>query len=152
MNDESASAALAGNCTDQRGFSLMEAVVATAIAVIAVLGLAHSFGMGRALIVRYELGRAALGVATRRMEALAARSPLTLPAPSADSVAFVYKGNAIGMESWTVQWVDDPYDGLGVADNIGGPNDLKQVTVTVRFAQQDEGMNQVQLQRMLPAL
>lgn len=149
MSNDSASAALAGS-TDQRGFSLMEAVVATAIAVIAVLGLAHSFGMGRALIVRYEIGRAALGVASRRMETLAAQSPLTLPAPSADSVAFVYKGSAIGMESWTVQWVDDPYDGTGIADNVGGPNDLKRVTVSVRFAQQDGGMNQVQLERMLP--
>ena len=150
MSNDSASAALAGSRTDQRGFSLMEAVVATAIAVIAVLGLAHSFGMGRALIVRYEIGRAALGVATLRMETMAAQSPLTLPAPSADSTAFVYKGTPIGMESWTVQWVDDPYDGTGVADNSGGPNDLKRVTVSVRFAQTDGGMNQVQLERMLP--
>ena len=43
----------------ESGFSLMEAIVATAIAVIAVLGLAYSFGQGRAMIGRYEISRAA---------------------------------------------------------------------------------------------
>lgn len=140
----------AGVTGDQRGFSLMEAVVATAIAVIAVLGLAHSFGMGSALIARYEIGRVALGAAGRRMDSIAARPAAGVSAPSADSVTFIYKGQALGYEKWTIQWVDDPYDGTGGLDISGSPQDLKRATVTIQWANQGGGMNRVQLERMLP--
>ena len=36
----------------QSGFTLVEAIVATTIATIAVVGLAYSFGTGRALVNR----------------------------------------------------------------------------------------------------
>lgn len=137
--------------SDQRGFSLMEAVVATAIAVIAVLGLAHSFGMGRALIDRYEIGRVALGAAELRMERFASLPSASVPT-GADSVAFAYNSQTLGTERWSIEWVDDPYDGTGVGDISGGPQDLKRVTVTIHWAQEGGGMNRVELQRMLPAL
>src|SRR2546426_12733052 len=38
----------------EQGFSLIEAVVATVIAALAVVGLAHTFGLGRAFINRFE--------------------------------------------------------------------------------------------------
>ena len=45
---------------ETRGFSLIEVLVALVIAVIAILGLAHTFGAGRGLINRYDTAREAL--------------------------------------------------------------------------------------------
>jgi len=130
----------------QRGFSLIEAIVATAIAVLAVLGLAHTFGIGRAMVSRYEIGRVALGVAEARLEGYAARTPATIVTPSADSAAFVYKGVTRGMEVWSVQWEDDPADGTGGADT-NGTHDMRRVTVWVHWGQGDE-VNLVTLTRL----
>src|SRR5437762_12387732 len=55
---------------NERGFSLMEALTGATITVIAVLGLAYSFGVGRGLVNRYEVARAALGEAQSELEAL----------------------------------------------------------------------------------
>jgi prepilin-type N-terminal cleavage/methylation domain-containing protein len=134
----------------QRGFSLIEAIVATAIAVIAVLGMAHTFGMGRALVSRYEIGRAALGVAQARLEGFASHTPAAIVTPAADSVAFIYKGVTRGMEVWTVAWEDDPSDGTGGADT-NGPNDLKRVTVQVHWGIGDD-VNRVTLTRLISGL
>lgn len=122
---------------DERGFSLIEVILATVIAVIAILGLAHSFASGRALVERYSVARAALGLAQQRLELLGAEpssSPdFAIPAGQ-DSVVH---SNAIqiidglwGLETWTVVWVDDPGDrtkGTGDVD----PNDYKQVNVAI---------------------
>ena len=142
--------ALAVDSRDQRGFSLIEAVVATAIAVIAVIGIAHSFGMGRALITRYEVGRVALGLAQRRMETFAMRPSAEIAITPGDSVQFVYEGVPLGYESWAVAWVDDPYDGTGGGDTSNGPNDMKRVTVAVRWGT-GSNANAVILNRLLPA-
>jgi hypothetical protein len=118
--------------------SLIEAVVGTVIAIIVVTGLAHSFGIGRGLIFRYEVARVALAAAQDRMERLS-----TLP-PSADSLKitsgdcttygplpFNARGEESGTESWTVCWYDDPIDGTAPIDPL--PHDLKQVTVRVMW-------------------
>src|SRR5437667_6718534 len=55
---------------NERGFSLVEALTAATISVIAVMGLAYSFGVGRGLVDRYEVARAALGEAQSQLEAL----------------------------------------------------------------------------------
>ena len=54
----------------------MEVVVATVVAVVAVLALAYTFGTGRGLVNRYEAARVALAAAQRRMESLSA-GPVT---------------------------------------------------------------------------
>ena len=48
----------------------MEALTAATISVIAVLGLAYSFGVGRGMVNRYEVAHAALGEAQAQLEAL----------------------------------------------------------------------------------
>jgi hypothetical protein len=105
----------------------MEAIVATIISVIAILGLAHSFGVGRGFIERYAVGRAALSAAQGRMEALS-----VLP-PSSDSLAtngfFVQPFNFRGAEAGTVEWRIEPYDDPVVP---GTPN-LDKVTVVARW-------------------
>jgi Tfp pilus assembly protein FimT len=113
---------------DERGFSLMEAIVGMVIATIAVIGLAYSFGTGRALINRYEIGRAALGVAQARMEVLGTLAPASI---TAGTQPFVYQGETMGTETWTVAPYDDP---LTVASD-----DMRQVTVTVTWG---SGVNQ----------
>ena len=114
------------------GFSLAEAIVAAAIAVIAVLGLAHSFGLGRALIDRYAIARAATAVAERRLEQLSIL-PGTAPELAVRSyqAPFFFNGDEIGTETWTVEWLDDPSDGTGSSD--ADPLDLKKVTEEVRW-------------------
>lgn len=106
---------------------MMEAIVATVISIIAILGLAHSFGVGRGFIERYAVGRAALSAAQGRMEALS-----VLP-PTADSLAtnrfFLQPFNYRGAEAGTIEWRIEPYDDPVVS----GPYNLKKVTVVARW-------------------
>ena len=113
---------------NERGFSLMEALTGATISVIAVLGLAYSFGVGRGLVNRYEVARAALGEAQSQLEALqlAPRSDPTLafgyvspPTP------FIYEGASLGTSSWRVLPYDEP--------SLPGTRNLKRVVVTVRW-------------------
>jgi hypothetical protein len=112
-------------------------MVASIIAVIAVMGLAFSFSAGRGMVDRYAAARDGLAAAEQRMERLSilglkdplnpdlapgVHPPLPQPRP--------LNGNFTGTEQWTVTWVDDP------ADNAGGdpnPNDYKRVTVQIRW-------------------
>lgn len=128
---------------DERGVGLMEVVVATVIAVIAILALAYSFGMGRGLVNQYEVARIALAAAQRRMETLS-----TLPATSADfQIGVPHTAEVkvdeltVARESWTVVAYDDRADGLN------GDLDLKQVTVTVSWG----SARPVTLTRLFPA-
>jgi Tfp pilus assembly protein PilV len=113
---------------DENGFSLIEAVVATVIAVIAVLGLAHSFGAGRALINRFESARDALALCQHQMEMLVASQPTSDSLDVSKSPFGPYpvtvSAKESGTLSWTVTWVDDPLNGLG-------GNDYKRVDVYV---------------------
>ena len=113
---------------NERGFSLMEALTGATISVIAVLGLAYSFGVGRALVNRYEVARAALGEAQSQLEALqlVSRSNPTLafgyvspPTP------FRYEGATLGTSGWRVLAYDEP--------SLPGTRNLKRVVVTVRW-------------------
>ena len=106
----------------------MEAITGATISVIAVLGLAYSFGVGRGLVNRYEVARAALGEAQAQLEALQLVSPLdptmaigyvSPPAP------FRYEGMTLGSSSWRVVAYDEP--------SLPGPVNLKRVVVTVRW-------------------
>lgn len=119
-----------GRAESEGGFSLMEALVAATISVIAVIGLAHSFGMGRAFINRYEVARAALGAVGARMEELsvlpAAAPELTVGAHPATPEPFTYQGVEVGTIGWRVEWFDDPLTPSITAD-------LKRVTVVVRW-------------------
>ena len=115
---------------NERGFSLMEAMTAATISVIAVLGLAYTFGMGRGLVNRYEVARAALNEAQSTLEALQL-------VPAGDAVMqigyvaaptpFRYEGAALGSSSWRVLPYDEP--------NLPGTVNLKRVVVTVRWQQ-----------------
>ena len=116
----------------ERGFSLMEAIVATVIAVIAVLGLAYSFGQGRAMISRYEIARAALAATQDEMETLSATlSSDPALALGSHNRPFVLGGQTLGTVRWTVTAFDDPADGIDPAD--ANPFDLKQVAVSVSW-------------------
>jgi type II secretory pathway pseudopilin PulG len=130
----------------QRGVGLMEVVVATVIAVIAVMALAYSFSTGRGLVDRFEIARVALAAAQRRMERLsalpAAAPELQLGTPHTDVVQV--DGRTVARESWTVDAFDDPANGTQA-----GSVDLKKVTVTVSWGQL--GPNEtVTLTRLFP--
>jgi type II secretory pathway pseudopilin PulG len=115
------------------GFTLTEVLVALLITVLAVMGLAHTFGIGRGLIDRYATARAAMGVAQSRMEVLRMESLKSLANPDLDPAvthpvtAVVLDGRVSGQETWTVEWVDDPA--------IAGSQDYKRVRVTVSWTQ-----------------
>lgn len=131
----------------ERGVGLMEVIVATIIAVIAIVALAYTFGTGRGLVNRYENARVALAAAQGRMERLSA-----LPATSTDlqigqhpasgTYPVMVDGVAVAVESWTVAGYDDPANGTGGVD-------LKQVTVTVAWGNQGPN-EQVTLTRLFP--
>ena len=115
------------------GFTLTEVLVALLITVIAVMGLASSFGTGRGLIDRYATARSAMGVAQSRMEWLRMEYMKNLSAPDLDpSLAHpvtdvVLDGRIPGQETWTVEWLHDPKG--------SSAQDYKRVTVTVTWSQ-----------------
>jgi prepilin-type N-terminal cleavage/methylation domain-containing protein len=119
----------------EAGFTLIEVVVATVIAAIAVLGLAHTFGAGRALIDRYMVARDALAMGQQRLESLlvlsAAAPELTLGAHAASPITLA--SGIPATEQWTVDPVDDAADGKGGADLDGDTNDYQRITVTVSW-------------------
>lgn len=118
-------------CRPEQGFSLIEALIATVIAVIAVLGLAYTFSVGRGQVNRFEVARAALGVAESRMETLLLLHDTTpgsdsLVAPyTSPNLPFTYRGVTLG----TLWWHVDPYDDPDLPDNP----DLKRLVVCVRW-------------------
>lgn len=127
----------------------MEVIVATIIATVAVLGLAYTFGMGRAFINRFETARAAVGAANARMETLGVLSGGSPDLAMGDhSEPFVLDGVTIGETRWTVSAYDDPADGLGAADPR--PMDLKRITVDVIW-QVGALTDTVRVERLRPA-
>jgi type II secretory pathway component PulJ len=135
----------------ERGVGLMEVMVATIIAVVAVLALAYSFGAARGLVSRYEIARVALAAAQRRMEMLSALPPTAAelqigrhPAGGGrDSVQV--DGRTVVLESWQVEAYDDPADGPHP-----GEIDLKKVTATIVWGRLGPGET-ISLTRLFPA-
>jgi hypothetical protein len=115
---------------------MMEAVVATAIATIAVIGLAHTFGLGRAFVDKFEIARIALSAAQSRMEALSvtpSTSPdFTVGVHPDPAQPFTFHGADIGTETWRVDWFDDPL-------TPSTTTDLKRVTVVVAWGHGADG-------------
>ncbi len=136
----------------ESGFSLMEVIIATVIATVAVVGLAYTFGMGRGFINRFEVGRIALAAAESRVETIAslnAADPSITP-EIAHTAPLIAGGRTLGSERWLIDWVDDPGDQSAPQDL--NPRDLRRATVTVTFQQPGAGTDSVRLVRYLPAL
>ncbi len=106
----------------------MEAIIAMVITVIAVMGMAYSFGLGRSWIDRFELARVADGVAQAQMERLGSLLPaaadLTIGQHPGIPITFSYNGIDYGDVHWSVQAPDV---------TIPGRAALRQVTVTVAW-------------------
>lgn len=135
-----------GSAAGERGLGLVEVIVATVIATLAVLALAYSFGTGRALVDRYALARVALAAGQRRLETLATL-PVTAPELALDShheAEVRVDGRTVAREAWDVKGWDDPADGSSPGDV-----DLRQVTVTVRWGA-GGGAETVVLHRLFP--
>lgn len=127
---------------NERGFSLMEALTGATISVIAVLGLAYSFGVGRGLVNRYEVARAALGEAQSQLEALQLVSrfdPTLAFGYVSPPTPFRYEGATLGTSSWRVLAYDEP--------SLPGTRNLKRVVVTVRWTSSAQG-DSVSLERL----
>lgn len=120
----------------------MEALTAATISVIAVLGLAYSFGVGRGMVNRYEVARAALGEAQSQLEALTTlpnNDPTLALGYAAALTPFRYEGATVGSSYWRVVGYDEPH-------LTGGVN-LKRVVMTVRW-QSDARMDSLSLERL----
>ncbi len=104
--------------------------MALVISVLAVMGLAYTFGVGHGLIDNYATSRAALGEAQRRMEWLSAlpvsSDSLQLNGPHpVPAGTFSIPGVVSGTYQWTVSDYDDPATPT--------PDDLKLVTLQVVY-------------------
>ncbi len=130
----------------ERGIGLMEVIVATVIATVAVLALAYNFGTARGLLGRFELARVGLAAAQKRMELLSVLPP-TDPSLAIGSthqqIPVVVAGATVAYESWTVAAWHDPLD------PVTGATDLKLVTVTVTWGDGTPAQS-VQLTRFFP--
>ena len=126
--------------SQESGFSLMEVIVALVIATIAVVGLAYSFGMGRAFINRFEMARSGLGAAQNLMETLTVTPPTdTLLSVGLHQRPFVLEGAVVGMLAWNVVLVGA----------TGTGSDLKQVTTMASWVAGSQ-RDTVQLTRLMP--
>ncbi len=133
----------------EAGFSLMEVIIATVIATVAVIGLAYTFGMGRGFINRFEVSRVALAAAEARVEALAALNAADTMATPGQHMCYLKAGDTVlGTEFWTIDWANDPADDTPVDLN---QRDLRRATVTVVF-RQGSAPDSVQIVRYLPAI
>jgi hypothetical protein len=121
----------------------MEAIVATVIAVIAILGLAYSIGLGRGFINRYEVARAADGLAAGCMDSLETTgADLSIGGPRpAVPIPLVYGNNTIGGATWRV---DAP------AVTVPAHAKLVQVSVTVAWSL-GGSTDTTRYQRLFPA-
>lgn len=112
------------------GFALVEVIVASVIAVVAVLGLAYSFSVGRAQIDRFKIARVALAANQDQMERLTTLPPgdpsLGIGEHPGMPPTFTSEGVTL-RQSWTVEWFDDPA--------VTGSQDLKRVTMLVAWTQ-----------------
>ncbi len=120
----------------------MEALTAATISVIAVLGLAYSFGVGRGMVNRYEVARAALGEAQAQLEALTLRpdnDPVLAIGYAAMLTPFRYEGATVGSSYWHVAAFDEPH--------LPGTANLKRVIMTVRW-QSEARTDSVSLERL----
>lgn len=120
----------------------MEALTGATISVIAVLGLAYSFGVGRGLVNRYEVARAALGEAQSQLEALqlvARTDPTMAIGYVSPPTPFRYDGATLGTSSWRVLAYDEP--------SLPGTVNLKHVVVTVRWTRNAQA-DSVSLERL----
>jgi type II secretory pathway pseudopilin PulG len=127
---------------NERGFSLMEALTGATITVIAVVGLAYSFGVGRGLVNRYEVARAALGEAQSQLEALqlvSRNDPSMAFGYASPPTPFRYEGVTLGTSSWRVLGYDEP--------SIPGTQNLKRVVVTVTWTRNTQ-TDSVSLERL----
>lgn len=127
---------------NERGFSLMEALTAATVAVIAVMGLAYSFGVGRALVNRYEVARAALAEAENQLEALTQleTNDATLAVGYVSpATPFRYEGVELGTRDHRVTAYDEP--------NLPGTLNMKRVRVVVRW-QQNSRPDSLMLERL----
>jgi hypothetical protein len=122
----------------------MEALTAATVSVIAVTGLAYSFGVGRGLVNRYEVARAALGEAQSQIEALTllgGSDPTLALGYVAPLTPFRYEGATIGTENWRVLAYDEP--------SLPGAVNLKRVVMTVRWRQNAQ-TDSLSLERLCP--
>jgi len=135
--------------SDQGGFTLIEVITATVIAVIAVMGLAFTFSAGRGMVNRYATARAGLAAAEQRMERLSIlglKNPTDVELSPGLHGPFPrpLNGNASALEEWTVTPVDDPVDNPGDSN----PDDYKLVTVDVHWLS-GSVQDHVQLSRII---
>lgn len=128
---------------EESGFSLMEAIVALAISMIAILALAHTFGVGRGFIERFAIGRTALGVARARMEYLSVlpASSESLAVGNVFSQPFNYRGLQTGTVEWRIVAYNDP--------QVTPTNDLREVTVVASWGPVQQ-RDSLRLTRLFP--
>jgi len=141
--------------SDQRGFTLIETMTASIIAVIAVLGLAFTFSVGRGMVDRFASARDGLAAAEETMERLSIlglRSPthpdleaLSPPGKLHGPFPRPLNGNPTGKVQWTVTWVDDSANnGTGFSTT----KDYKLVTVEVLWVS-GTVQDRIQLSRII---
>lgn len=111
------------------GFSLVELMAAMVITVVAIMGLAHTFGLGTGFIDRYSSARAALARATGQLEHIRAQVRGGSGVSDADTVsAIVLSPGQNATLRTLIQGVDDAADG-------SGGTDYYRVTASVQWTQ-----------------
>jgi len=116
----------------ERGTSLVEALVATVVAVVAALAMVFALVSGSTAIRSMRIERGASFVAQKQMETLLSKptsdASLTIGDHGPQTATLPYVS---GQTTWNVSWMDDALDGTGGSDS--NPQDYKKLVVTISW-------------------
>lgn len=117
---------------NRRGMSVVEAVIASAVAATGAMAMIYAIAMAHASIRSMRIERAAVFTTQKRMEELLALPPsdtnLSIGNHGPLSSSLPY-GTA--QTTWAVAWVDDALDGTGNGDS--NVQDYRKLEVTVTW-------------------
>lgn len=125
----------------QRGFSLVEVLVVSALMLVVFGGLLNGFRYSLDLIATSRAQITALTVANDQMEYIrslsynAAGTIAGLPPGAIPQVSTTSLNQIIFTKKTLIRYVDSPADGIGASDSNGITTDYKEAKVTVSWLQ-----------------
>ncbi|KAA3657642.1 MAG: hypothetical protein DWQ10_12870 [Calditrichaeota bacterium] len=118
---------------NQRGVSLVEAMIAIVIFMIIMIGGQTYFVRSKSLIAYENVKRRAVAAAVRKMESMVSLDYAALNSSLNEDDVPVNLGTRTGTRTTTVISVDDAADGEGLDDYDGNTADYKQINIEVAW-------------------
>ncbi|KAA3612063.1 MAG: hypothetical protein DWQ05_18860 [Calditrichaeota bacterium] len=123
---------------NQKGVSLVEAMIAIVIFMIIMIG-GHSYFARSHMVMAYgKLQRLAVAAAVHKMESLVKLDYSSLSSSLNETDVTIDLGNRSGTRSTTITYIDDAADGQAGADSDGNTLDYKMIAVEIAWSDSRE--------------